>query len=109
MFDEFRSAVGQLEATSRALDPSCLDGRDAAALVELAARAERICAAIKARGARRVEETKVWRDGGHRSAAHWVAETTGQTVGAACRTLATARALEELPATDEAFRAGELL
>src|SRR5262249_48938941 len=43
------------------------------------------CAAIKAFGARRVEETDVWRKGGHRSAAHWVAEATGETVGAAGR------------------------
>ncbi len=50
----------------------------------------------------------MWRDAGHRSAAHWVAETTGETVGAAARTLETARALEELPETDAAFRAGGL-
>jgi len=53
-------------------------------------------------------ETKVWRDSGHRSAAHWVAEETGETVGAASRALETARALEHLPDTDAAFRAGEL-
>jgi hypothetical protein len=40
--------------------------------------------------------------------AHSVAETTGETVGAAARTLETARALEQLPDTDTAFRAGEL-
>lgn len=50
----------------------------------------------------------MWRDGGHRSAAHWVAATTGETVGAAARTLETARALEQLPETDAAFRAGGL-
>jgi hypothetical protein len=108
LFARVRAAITELEATSRALDPACLDGRDAAALVELAARGERICAAIKARGARRVDETKVWRDGGHRSAAHFVAATAGTTVGAATRTLETARALDELPATNDAFRAGEL-
>ena len=43
-----------------------------------------------------------------RSAAHWVAETTGETVGAACRALETARALGALPETDAAFRAGRL-
>jgi hypothetical protein len=69
-------------------------------------RAERLCAAIKSRLARRVEETKLWRESGHRSAAHWVAEATGATVGAATRTLETARALEQLPDTDEAFRSG---
>jgi Domain of unknown function (DUF222) len=108
VFAQIRSAVGALEAVSSGLEPWRLDGRDAARLVELAARGERICASIKALSARRVEETKVWRDGGHRSAAHWVAETTGETVGAAARTLETARALEALPATDEAFRAGQL-
>ncbi len=108
MFDRLRNAVGDLESVSRALDPSCLDGGTAAALVEVAARGERICAAIKALGARRVEETNAWREGGHRSAAHWVAETTGETVGAAGRTLETARALDQLPETDAAFRAGQL-
>jgi hypothetical protein len=108
VFEQIRSAVGVLEAVARGLEPWRLDGHDATGLVELAARGERICASIKALGARRVEETKVWREGGHRSAAHWIAETTGETVGAATRTLETARALEQLPDTDTAFRAGEL-
>jgi Domain of unknown function (DUF222)/HNH endonuclease len=34
--------------------------------------------------------------------------TTGETVGAATRTLETARALDQLPETDAAFRAGKL-
>jgi Domain of unknown function (DUF222) len=108
VFARIRSALDGLESVSRGLEPWRLDGRSAAELVELAARGERICASIKALSARRVEETKVWREGGHRSAAHWVAETTGETVGAASRTLETARALDALPATDEAFRAGQL-
>jgi hypothetical protein len=108
MFERVRRAIAEVEVISRELDSACLDGRDAAALVELSARAERMWASIKARGARRVEETKVWRAGGHRSAAHWVAETTGETVGAATRTLETARALDALPETEAAFRAGQL-
>ena len=108
MFDEVRNAVAVLEASARALEPWRLDSCDAVALVEVAAHGERVCAAIKGFAARRVDETKAWRDEGHRSAAHWVAETTGATVGAATRTLETARALEALPATEEAFRAGKL-
>ncbi|MGH9033879.1 MAG: DUF222 domain-containing protein, partial [Acidimicrobiia bacterium] len=108
MFERVRRAIAEVEAISRELDSACLDGRDAAALVELSARGERMWASVKARCARRVEETKVWRDGGHRSAAHWVAATTGETVGAATRTLETARALDALPETDAAFRAGQL-
>jgi hypothetical protein len=108
VFDRVRNAVDDLETVSRALDPYRLDGSAATALVELAARGERICSAIKALGARRVDETNAWRGAGHRSAAHWVAEATGETVGTAGRALETARALERLPQTDAAFRAGQL-
>jgi Domain of unknown function (DUF222) len=108
VFGKVRGAVEALKATARALDPACIDGHDAAALFEAVSEGERVCGAMKALLARRIEETRVWRDGGHRSAAHWVAEATGETVGAATRTLETARALEQLPATDAAFRAGQL-
>jgi hypothetical protein len=37
-----------------------------------------------------------------------VADATGETVGAAARALETARALDDLPETDAAFRAGKL-
>jgi hypothetical protein len=104
----FAQVLGELEQISRQLNPIELDGRHAAELFDDVARAERVCAAIKSRLARRVEETKVWRKTGHRSAAHWVAEATGETVGAATRTLEMARALEQLPDTDAAFRAGAL-
>ena len=108
MLHEVRGAVSSLETLVRALDPARIDGGDAADLLEMFGRGERLCAAAKALLARRVEETGVWRAGGHRSAAHWVAEATGETVGAAARTLETARALDELAETDAAFRAGRL-
>jgi 5-methylcytosine-specific restriction endonuclease McrA len=104
----FAQVLGQLERISQELIPRALEGRRAAELFNEAARAERLCAAVKARLARRVEETKVWREDGHRSAAHWVAEATGATLGAAARTLETAQALEQLPETDAAFRSGRL-
>jgi hypothetical protein len=104
----FAKVLGQLERISQELMPCALEGRRAAELFNDAARAERLCAAVKARLARRVEETKVWREDGHRSAAHWVAEATGATLGAAARTLETAQALEQLPETDAAFRSGRL-
>jgi hypothetical protein len=104
----FAQVLRNLEQISQELVPCALDGGRAAEVFEDAARAERLCTSIKSRLARRVEETKVWRAGGHRSAAHWVVETTGETVGSAERALETARALEELPETDAAFRAGEL-
>jgi hypothetical protein len=104
----FAQVLGELEQISQELIPRTFDAQRAVELFNDAARAERLCTAIKARLARRIEETKVWRDSGHRSAAHWVAEATGATVGVAARTLETARALEQLPETDAAFRAGQL-
>jgi hypothetical protein len=108
VFERVRSAVDDLKATARAIDPLCVDGRDAAALFEIVSEGERVCAAMKALMGRRVEQTGAWRKDGHRSAAHWVADATGATVGAAARTLETARALDALPETDAAFRAGQL-
>jgi hypothetical protein len=108
VFAEVRNAVDALKAIARDLDPLCVDGRGAAALFEVVIEGERVCAAMKALLARRIDETKVWREGGHRDAAHWVADATGETVGVATRTLETARALDQLPDTDAAFRAGKL-
>jgi hypothetical protein len=108
VFDDVRGAIDSLERMARGLDADCLDGSDAAELVAVATRGERICAALKTVGARRVEKAGTWKASGQRSAAHWIAEHTGETVGAATQTLETARRLEELSATDEAFRAGEL-
>jgi hypothetical protein len=93
----FVQVLGQLEQISQELIPGTLEAQRAVELFNDAARAERLCSAIKSRLARRIEETKVWRESGHRSAAHWLAEATGATVGAAARTLETARALEQLP------------
>lgn len=104
----FAAVLVELEQISLQLRPVALDGRQAAELFDDATRAERLCTAIKSRLAHRVEETNVWRESGHRSAAHWVADATGETVGAATRTLETARALDELPETDAAFRAGHI-
>jgi hypothetical protein len=104
----FAQVLGELEEISLQLNPGAFDGRRAAALFEDATRAERLCTSIKSRLARRVEDTKVWRESGSRSAAHWVAEATGETVGTASRTLETARALDALPETGAAFSAGRL-
>jgi Domain of unknown function (DUF222) len=89
-------------------DPDALGGRRAARLVALAAEGERICAAAKAIGARRVEQCNGWKRSGHRTPADWLAATTGTTVGQAVGTLETARRLDELPDTRDAFLAGEL-
>jgi hypothetical protein len=101
-------AVAALDAVLRALEPDRYDAACAARLVELFSRGERLCAAGKALAARRVEETGVWRAEGARSGAHWLAAKSGATVGDAERALRTVRALDALPATEAAFRAGAL-
>jgi len=50
----------------------------------------------------------VWKQGGERSAAHELARTTGTSVGQAKETLETGRRLQELPATADAAKKGEL-
>jgi hypothetical protein len=92
-----------LEKWARGYEPRLLDGRSAQRQLHDVARMEAICASVKARLARRVEETNQWRRGGHKSAAHAVASATGTSIGAASKTLKTAERLEELPETAEAF------
>src|SRR5207302_10417171 len=104
----FAALLAKLVPIMQNMLPGALEAQRAVELFSDAARAGRLCTAIKPRLARRVGETKVWRESGHRSAAHWVAEATGATVGAASRTLDTARALDALPETDAAFRCGRL-
>jgi uncharacterized protein DUF222 len=108
MFDRLRSAITTLEHCARELQVECLEGADAAQLVDVIGRGERVCSAMKALLARRVAETGVWRDDGSRNAAVWLSAQTGTTVGAAQQVFDTARALEELPATEAAFRSGEI-
>ena len=108
VLDEVSDAIEILERVVAELEPATFDGARAADLVEALARGERLCAAGKTVMARRVDDARVWRHDGHRSAAHWLAATTGVSVGAATATLATATALDFLPSTADAFRAGEL-
>jgi len=108
VFERVQRLVDQLEGEVRRLDPDCLDGGDAGRLAELFARSERLCATGKGLTARRFEDSNAWTRSGHRSAAEWLAATTGTTVGAAVGVLETARRLDALPAVDEAARRGQL-
>jgi hypothetical protein len=108
MFDEVRSAVATLKTVVRDLEPGVLDGPGAVRLVELFAEAEHVAAAGKAIATRRVDAAGAYREGGHRSAGELLAAVSGVTVGAAESVLRTAKRLDHLPATNSAFRAGEL-
>ncbi len=89
-------------------DPDLVLARDASALVGVFDRIERLGAAGKALAARRVAATDLWKRGGHRSPAHWLATTTGMSVSDAVRLLQVAEATESAPTTLEAFRGGEV-
>jgi len=108
MFATVTAAINLLRRALASLEPRTFDGDGAARLLKLFAEAERLAAAGKALMARRVEETKLWKHDGHRSAASWLAAATGSSVGTAIGTLETARRLEDLPTTAEAQRQGRL-
>ena len=108
VLEEISGAIEILERVVAVLEPATFDGPRAGDLATALARGERLCAAGKTFMARRVDDSRVWRHDGHRSGAHWLAATTGVSVGAATATLATARAFDALPSTADAFRAGDL-
>jgi uncharacterized protein DUF222 len=105
---DLESAIGALRETLRRLEPVRLPADEAAELVRLGAEVERLGAAAKTLAARAVERSGAWRLNGYRTAAHWVASTTGVPVGQAVAVLETGRRLEDLPATSWAFANGEL-
>ena len=72
------------------------------------ARMEAICASVKTRLARRVDESNVWQQGGHKTPAHFVARQTGTSIHQAVTILQTGERLEALPATTEAFTTGRV-
>ena len=108
VLDELQTTVATQRRILSALEPGCFNGRDALAVLEAFAAIERVGAAGRTLIARRVQESNVWRASGERSAAHFLANQTGTTVGRAQAGLETADRLAKLPATAEAFRAGNL-
>ena len=108
VFEEVGSAVAVLERVAEHLEPDTFDVTRAKRAIDLCTRAERLVLESRSRLARRVERAVVWKRDGHRSAARWLASATGTSVGAAMRSLETARRLEDLPETADAFRAGDL-
>jgi 5-methylcytosine-specific restriction endonuclease McrA len=108
LFEKARKAALLLGEVTAELDADVLDVEGAKKLVDLFTRCERLSVAGRGVAARRVAAAINWKRAGHRNAAEWLASTTGASVGAASRELETARRLEELPATAEAFRSGEL-
>lgn len=108
MFELVDDAIVVAQKAVADFEPEVYDGSAASLLVQRFAHLERVAAAGKALAARRVAESGAWRKNGDRSPAHWMATTTGTSVGQAIGVLETAERLSELPATAQAVRAGQL-
>jgi hypothetical protein len=105
---ETRELRTSLEKWARSYEPRLLDGPGAQRQLRDVTRMKAICASVEAGLVRRIEETKVWQHGGHKSPAHAIATTMGTSLGEASRVLTTAQRLQELPDTAEAFRSGRV-
>ncbi|HEV3471974.1 MAG TPA: DUF222 domain-containing protein [Actinomycetota bacterium] len=98
----------RLKDIVRELEPERLTGKSAARLVEEFAAIENLAVAGKTLCAGRVAESGAWQASGEKTAAHWMAKTTGTSVGSAVASIETAARLAELPITNAAVRAGKL-
>jgi hypothetical protein len=108
MCESLDRLVDALGSAVSSLEPSSLSAADAVRFVDLFSRIERLGAAGRTLAAGRVAATGAWRASSHRSAAHWLAARTRQTVADAVASLQTATAVTELPATGDALRSGVL-
>jgi len=90
------------------VDPARLTGGSALALYSSLVAVERLASAGKTLLAPRIEASGVWATSGHRSAASLLAEVEGVPAGQAKGTLEIGHHLEQLPATEEAVRRGDL-
>ncbi len=108
LLQRLHQVVRDLRSVLSDLEPERLSGTDADRLLSVFADLEKLAAGGRMLAARRVESSNTWRRKGHRSAAAHVAEVTGTGIGQAINSLATARMLGSLPATENAVRKGRL-
>jgi len=89
------------------LNVDAMTGFQATEVLEYGATLERLAVAIQMLVAPKVDDTFVWRQEGHKSAATYLAEKTGTTVGHAIGVLETARQLGDLPETAACLKWGQ--
>jgi hypothetical protein len=104
----FESSVARVEHALTSFDPARVSAEDAARVVGVVARLERMCAAARARAAQRVDDAMLHRKLGYTNSAEWLARQSGTTVGDAAALMQTALRVEDLPATRDAFVSGAL-
>src|SRR6185503_3889487 len=108
MLDQLGSLVEQLKTCVRRLDAERLSGDEAMELCARFAEVERLGAAGRLVTAERVATTEVWRRGGSRTAAHWVARHTGTDPERCKDALETAGRLGACQLVAGEIRAGRL-
>ncbi len=101
-------AVDTIASFVSGFEPGRYPSADAASLVDLFIRGERLCNAGKTLAANRVSESNKPIEEGHRSAAHWLAGVSGESVGEAMDVLKLGQAFENQPGVDDAYRQGKL-
>jgi hypothetical protein len=106
MSGELSAAIDGLVAGLVEFDPHALSAAECATLVKRLARLENASAAARAAAARVVTDRGV--PDGSSKPAEWLARTTGTSNRQAENELSTSSQLEELPATREAARRGDL-
>ena len=102
------AAIDAIATFVAGFEPSIYSGEDAATLVGAFTRAERLCGAGKTLAATRAAESNRHSVSGHRSAAEWLAQQTGESVGEAVDLLKLGQALEDQPEVGRAYRDGKL-
>jgi len=95
-------------ALVQGLEPDLVTPARAAELYRLFGQLARTASAGQTILAARAAKSDRWKKEGHRSAASWMARTSGTGVGEAATMLQTAERLESLPGTTEALRHGAL-
>jgi hypothetical protein len=100
--------ANSLRAMLRTFDADVVSSAEAVVLVDWFAEIERLASAGKTLAAGRAAQDEPWQGSGDRSGADWLAKRTNTTVADARNTLDTAANLASAPATNQAFRRGEL-
>lgn len=107
-----RGALNGLAAQTRqvlgGLDPDAVLARHAPGLWDTCDEIARLAGGAKTLLARRVADSGVFKDSGHRDTAEYLAAHSGASRPAMANLLATSNRLPSLPATEAAVRSGEL-
>jgi hypothetical protein len=108
ILDKIRRGTAMIEEALRDFDPALLAGDEAADLIRLLTKTERVVVAVKTLSVIRVEETKIHEREGHKTAGTWLASVTAEPLGQAIADVEGARQIAENTEVKEAFRSGDL-